>query len=187
MYFANKKSNSSETETVKNQLNSINVLRGLTKLSNDIGWVNSNIGYKYLRAVKFYYTMPDTAAGQDPQMLAVYEIIFKSVNHMLKGIKNNCLDVNEKELLKMEVMFLISEISHCVKVSLEQIRTITWVKNDDLVEERKHKKVRDKNSQEKCIEFVISNLFPLKNFRIIVTILLIYYKVFSDYTMLINY
>ena len=183
MYFANKKSNSTESDTIKSQLNSINVLRGLTKLANDIGWVNSNIGYKYLRAVKFYYTMPESSAVQDVQMLHVYEIIFKSVNHMLKDIKNNCLDVNERELLKLEVMFLISEISHCLKVSIEQMRTVEWVKMEkSKVEEKKHSKVREKNLQEKCIKFVISNLFPMKNFRIIIRILLIYYKIFADST-----
>ena len=186
MYFANKKSVISEKETIKSQKNSINVLRGLTKLAKDISWVNSNIGFKYLRAVKFYYTMPQGIAYQDEEMLHIYEIIFKSVNGMLKDIKNNCLDVSEKELLKLEVMYLISEISHCLKALLEQITTIAWGKNNliekeiNKKEEKKHKKEREKTLQEKCVEFVVNQLFPMKYLKIVIKILLIYYKIFSD-------
>lgn len=185
MYFANKKSNISEEEATKTQKTSINIIRGLTKLANNIGWVNSNIGFKYLRAVKFYYTMPHTLVSHDPQMLQTYEIIFKSVNGMLQDIKNNCLDVSDKELLKMEVLLLIAEVSHCAKVLLEQIRTIIWVKKEHVEkgkDEKTHKKIREKTLQEKCVEFLMSHLFPLRNITIIVKILLCYYKIFSDYS-----
>ena len=129
--------------------------------------------------------MASTSAVQDSQMLHIYEIVFKSVNNMLKDLKNNCIDVDEKELLKLEVMFLIAEISHCLRVLLEQIRTIEWVKGESLVEKdaKIHSRRKEKSMQERCNEFVVSELFPIKNFRIVVKILLSYYKIFSDYSL----
>lgn len=183
MHFAYKNSKMSEKEITKNQLNSINVVRGLTKLAENIGWVNSNIGFKYLRAVKFYYTLPETCAFQDQQMLSMYEIIFKSLNRILKDIKNHCLDIHEKEMLKSEVLYLVNEVSHCGRVLLEQIRAIIWVKNQEEIVVSGHKKVRPQSTQEKCVEFVMSELLPMKNLKIIVKILLTYYKIFSDYSL----
>lgn len=183
MHFAYKNSHLSEEEIIKSQLNSINVVRGLTKLASSIGWINSNIGFKYLKAVRFYYTMPQTCSFQDPQMLQMYEIVFKSVNHMLKDIKNHCLDVNEKDLLKMEVLHLMNEVSNCAKVLLEQIRTIIWTKKVDDAPKKTHKKEKIKTLQDKCVEFVVNSVLPLKNIRVIVKILLSYYKIFSDYSL----
>lgn len=103
---------------------------------------------------------------------------------MLYDIKNQFLDANERDLLKMELTYLIREISNSSKILANQIKYIIWDERYETTKIEKkelHSKFIKKTIQEKCIEFLLTHLLPIKSVETIIRILVGYVKLYEKY------
>jgi hypothetical protein len=150
----------------------------LTKKLMKVGWLRYNLAYKYLKSMKSIYSLPFELSDCPKNIMSIYQIIFKAIRSILEDIKSLYLEYEDENIFTIEMVLLINEISKCLKKLFEQLNYVVWDKENinaadsNLI--NKHESRLEITREDECRDFVLKELFDLKNIKFIIKLLSIY-------------
>lgn len=144
-------------------------------MASKAGWLKHNIAYKYLKSLKLIYTLPHELNNCEKNIVHLYLFIFKGISCILFEIKNYCLQFEEADFFRLEMILLIYEISKCIKTICQQLNYVVWVENNvEAREMKKHETITKIYLEDKCNDLVLNEFISFKDVKFIIKLVSIY-------------